>query len=370
MSCFFRNQFFQLTCIIICLFIGACEPLVTQFEDVEDGILYKAKHTEPPPASVDTVKVMTWNIRFGAGRIPWFGDSCGDRVILTEDEVLTNLRGIADKINEVQPDILLLQEVDINSKKSAYINQLQWLLDHTYFNYGVLASTWKTQFVPSDGLGRIYEGNALLSRWKIIAAERIQLQLRGDQDALTRYFYVRPCILKAKVAVPGLDNFYAVDVHITASTADDTKKRQIDHLKAELDKITLSGGYFVAGGDLNTIPPGAATTDFCLDNACPGEIFHDPNHEPFHKEGHHFTHEKTWLVDLYDTYPSAVPLNEYLANELHYFTNTPKWDDFWQKKLDYLFTNYKWVPDSDSTHQETTALSDHVPISANWEVPR
>ena len=129
-----KRQPIQLIVVIVCLLIVSCEPLVTQFEDVEDGIMYKAKQIEPPPTAVTTIKVTTWNIRFGAGRLPWFGDSCGDRVLFSEDEVMVNLQGIVEKINEMQPDILFLQEVDIKSKKSAYINELQWLLDHTYFN--------------------------------------------------------------------------------------------------------------------------------------------------------------------------------------------------------------------------------------------
>jgi len=67
------------------LFCLACSPLVTEFAEVEEAVLYTAARSQNHPA-VDTLTVMTWNIRFGAGRqIPWFGDSCGDRVILTEN---------------------------------------------------------------------------------------------------------------------------------------------------------------------------------------------------------------------------------------------------------------------------------------------
>ena len=175
------NQLCRLASVMVCFSILACESLVTTFEDVEDGKMYSAKRLEKSPAVVDAITVMTWNIRFGAGRIPWFGDSCGDRVILSEEEVVGNLRGIADMIKEVKPDILLLQEVDVQSKRSAYIDQVQWLLDHTHFNYGAYASVWKAQVVPSDGLGRMDMGTAVLSRWAITDAERIQLPLRGDQ---------------------------------------------------------------------------------------------------------------------------------------------------------------------------------------------
>ena len=180
--------------ISIVFLFSSCEPLATGFDDQEDATCYTASTVVPVPDTFSSVKVMTWNIRFGAARLLWFGDACGDRVILTEDEVYSSLQAIADQINSIKPDILLLQEVDIKSKRSGYSDQLQWLLDHTYFNYAVCGSQWKAQFIPSDGLGRMDEENAILSRWKISGAQRIQLALRNDQDNVTRYFYERCCM--------------------------------------------------------------------------------------------------------------------------------------------------------------------------------
>ena len=109
------------------------------------------------------------------------------------------------------PDILLLQEVDVSSKRSAYVNQLQYILDRTHLKYGVYASMWNAEIIPSDGLGRVDAGNAILSRWEITDAERIQLPLRTDQDALTQYFYLRRNILKAKIGIDEDTDFYAVN---------------------------------------------------------------------------------------------------------------------------------------------------------------
>lgn len=131
----------------------SCEPIVTEFRETEAAILYESKEFLPVADTLtDGVTVMTWNIRFGAARIPWFGDSCGDRVILTEEEVESGLEGLAGKINEVDPDILILQEVDVDAKRSLYVDQVQWLLDHTDLNYGAYASIWQAQYIPSDGL--------------------------------------------------------------------------------------------------------------------------------------------------------------------------------------------------------------------------
>jgi endonuclease/exonuclease/phosphatase family metal-dependent hydrolase len=369
--CMINNTITVFLLIIILIpFFYTCDPLVTQFDEVEEAVMYKSNTVQAPPATIDKIKVMTWNIRFGAGRLPWFGDSCGDRVILSQNEVESNLRGVAETINRIQPDILLINEIDIQSKRTAYIDQVQWLLDQTYFNYGTFASNWKSQFIPSDGLGRMNMGNAVLSRWNITEAVRIQLSLRDDQDALTQYFYLRRNILKTKIDLPGLDNFYVVATHLAAFSTDDTKRKQVDELMQELAKLNNPDTYFILGGDLNLLPPGSQKTDYCLEDKCSGESYHGTNDDPKHKEGSYFTPEITWLQPMYDSYRPALSLQEYLANESHYFTHSPSAGRFWDRKLDYLFSNQQWITGSDSTHQDSINYSDHVAVSAEWEVPQ
>lgn len=351
-------------CIIICI---GCDPLVTVFEDVEDPVNYTAK-TVAVPATADTITVMTWNIRFGAARLPWFGDSCGDRVMLTEDEVLDGLEMLAVRIDSIDPDIIFLQEVDVESKRTQYIDQAQWLLNHTDLNYGVYASMWQAQFIPSDGLGRMDNGNAILSKWPISDAERIQLPLRGDMDALTRYFYLRRNVIKARIEIPGTDNVYAVGIHSSAFATDDTKQKQINKYIEILDDIVSSGDVFISGGDLNAIPPTATKDDYCFEDACDDKNDFLIDHDS-HLEGSYFKPEITWLQELYDSYLPAVSLTEYSLNEAQYFTHTPDWNGDWDRKLDYLWTNTSWVSGSAYTLQEAVEASDHVAVIARWEVP-
>ena len=368
-----RNFSGLISAVFICsgsFLFSSCEPLATGFDDTENATYYTAQKTIAVPDTFKAVNVMTWNIRFGAARLPWFGDACGNQVILSEEDIYRGLQSVADKINQEQPDILLLQEVDLNSKRSAYINQLQWLLDHTYFNYAVSGSQWKAQFIPSDGLGRMDEANVIFSRWKISGAKRIQLQLRSDQDKLTRYFYERCCMVTGNIEIPGVTNLVAVNLHISAFATDDTKQKQIIQLKDELDRINTSGGYFVAGGDFNTLPPGSDTTDYCIQDKCSWESFHTTGDDPMHKEGSNYEPEKHWLDTLYATYSCAVPLNLYKINQRKYFTHTTRPGHFWDRTLDYLFTNYLWVPNSVITHQEATKESDHAPVSARLLLPK
>ncbi len=69
-----------------------CEPIVTTFDDIEEAVYYRAASLVEPPPAVDTLLVMTWNIKFGGGDIDFWYDCWGKRVLMTEEEVLDNLR--------------------------------------------------------------------------------------------------------------------------------------------------------------------------------------------------------------------------------------------------------------------------------------
>jgi endonuclease/exonuclease/phosphatase family metal-dependent hydrolase len=355
--------------LFIMLIINSCEPLATGFNDIEAAQNIIVENYTPPPDTFHTVRIMTWNIRFGARRLPWFGDACGSRVILTEDEVYEGLDGVVNYIIEVKPDILLLQEVDISSKRTDFIDQLQYILDNTYFGYAAYGSQWETQFIPSDGLGRLHEVNAILSRWKISDAQRIQLALRGDQDKKTRYFYERCCIVKGRIEMPGIQNLYVLNIHSSAFATDDTKRKHLTRFEDELERINQGNDWFIAGGDLNTLPPGSDSTDYCLEDICPGESFHQPSDNPLHKDGSNYTPESDWLTGLYTNYSSAIPLDKYILDQALYFTHTTRANHTWDRTLDYLFTNYRWIENSGIAHQDALNQSDHAPVSAQFILP-
>jgi endonuclease/exonuclease/phosphatase family metal-dependent hydrolase len=362
-ACLFRGL------LGLLIILDSCEPIATKFNTEEEAQYYEAASKTIPADTFSRVKVMTWNIRFGAGRRPWFGDACGNNVVFSSDEILYTLQKIVDKINEIQPDILFLQEVDLSSKRSAYIDEVRYILNHSYFNYAVSAFQWKAQFIPSDGLGRLEETNMILSRWSIDNAVRIQLPLRTDQGSLVRYFYERCCILKCRLLIPKTDGVFALNIHASAFATDDTKWRHIQVLQSEMDSIHNHGGYFIAGGDLNTLPPGSDTTDYCLQDMCPGESFHQIGDNPYHKDGSNYTPEGDWLTPIYFQYNSVIPLANFQANQYKYFSHTTRPTHFWDRTLDYLFSNSDWKPGSGIVHQEAQEHSDHAPVSGILYLP-
>jgi endonuclease/exonuclease/phosphatase family metal-dependent hydrolase len=367
----------KLSLLIIGMLVWSCDPFVTQFEGSEDAVYYTASSVNIPKDLPDFLNVMTWNIRFGAGRIPWFGDSCGDRVILSENEVMGNLQPIIDFINIVSPDILLLQEVDVSSKRTGYIDQVQWLLDNSdSLNFGVYASMWKADFIPSDGLGKVDVGNAILSKWPIVDAERIQLPLREDQDNLTQYFYLRRNILKSKIKISDEKEIYALCTHTTAFATDDTKQKHINKFYDVLTAID-ENEVFVAGGDLNALTSAylGDERDFCEVDKCAEDVCDDAFENNLIYQGSYFSHldgEEFFLSKFY------IKFNEAIDSTL---TNTPEnythstWitsediidsDGPLNRKLDYIFSSGQL--ENGITHQDQFYLSDHAPVSATLDL--
>ncbi len=343
--------------------LSGCDPCNTGFDEVEDAPLLQAAELVDVDEPGAELEVMTWNIKFGGGRISFFWECNGQRSTMQEDEVLANLHLVAEKINQAQPDILLIQEIEYNSKRAAYINQVQWLLDNTYFNHAAYASQWKADYVPSNGIGKINSGSAVLSRWPFAEAKRYALEQIGEQDLVTRYFYLKRNVLKAKVAWEDRE-LYVLNTHTSAFSNDGTKRKQILRFKELLDEVNAAGAVFVAGGDLNALPKESSQRKGFADE-CDDAMF----------EGDDYTGEDEWLDELYAAYTPAVNPVDFAADPEPHYTFTGTSDVPWNRKLDYLFTNGSWANGTTLTHQDadsgglsTIERSDHAPVSATLEL--
>lgn len=355
--------------ILLSLWIAgsACDPFHTQFDDEEPARAYRARTIQGDDQEKDVLTVMTWNIKYGGGRILFFWECGGTRGNMTGDEVRNHLDGIAAKIRELDPDIVLLQEVDVLSKRSAYVDQVQYLLDHTHLNYGYYASAWKADFIPSDGLGRMDSGNAILSRWKLADGRRIALPLIGNYSAIEKYFYLKRNILTARVLHPRRP-FIVANVHTEAFAEDDTKKKHLEKFHAVLSELAQQNVPFVAGGDLNSIPKASPQRKDFPDDSCGDARF----------KGDDYTGEDDWLDPLFADFYSAVPPDVFAADPESYFTFVGSDGSLpWNRCLDYLFSNHPFVDGSGRVEQsaqppspDPRQLSDHAPLLANWEVPQ
>lgn len=338
--------------------ITACDPFNARLD--ESDVVYYHKKAESHPCFMpnDTLKVTTWNVKFGGGRIDFFFDCHGERALMDSSEVAGNMEGIASFISATGPDVLFVQEIDISSKRSAFIDQVEWFLENSHFNFAAYAPQWRVSHIPSDGLGRMDSGNAIFSVTPLFDARRIRLPLIDEQNFLVRYFYLRRNLLEVSTSL-GHDTIRLLNTHLAAYSNDGTKKKQIDLVFRHLDSLNRLNVPFIIGGDFNALPPGTRKIKNFPDSACDDGDF----------EADDYSSEQNWMTAFYRSFKPAVPLKRYQDNNSAYFTHTTDKNGFWNRKLDYIFSNLHVLPGSTTTHQtkensgiETMPLSDHCAV--------
>lgn len=378
--------------VLLCLLLlTACEPLANSESFDHDPVLVfrrSALVTAPDPGSPARLRVMAWNVKYGAGRIPFWFDCWGDKVVMSRAEVEANMANVYAMVNEIKPDILMTEEIELNSRRSAYYDMITGMLEHTDLNYAAYFETWNSQYVASEGLGRMNLGNAIFSRYPIRFAERIHQDDRTDLDALTAKFYIHRAIGHTVVELPSGVTVATYVVHTEAYDNDGTKQKQIQQI---FDILQADTGHWLMGGDLNELPLTAAKLQHFPDeraSAVCDASFTQPPYTP------------QVLKPWYDAFQNFISLDRYGATEAEqkrYYshsilgpddTNDQGEHGFWNRTLDYLWIRKAdaWVPGSTDVIQQkgqkvggdgglgpviqsdVLRLSDHAPVTGIWQV--
>lgn len=376
---------------IAALPLVACTPLAKDWPAREDyPILEADTHTEPD-ADPTHLRVIAWNIKFGAARIDFWFDGWGDRVVMSETEVLGNLENLATVVAEFDPDLLLMEEIEVGSKRSAYVDMVDWFLNDAElgYNYAAYVPNWQVAYVPDHGLGKVDMGNALLSKYPITRNTRIDLGPIEEQDGLTKFFYLDRCILEAEVEIAG-ETYTVLVNHPDAYASDGTKLRQ---LQQTFDEAAAIDGNVIVGGDLNAIPPGTIQlTDFAdvpvIEDMRGVDVVSYEGQEDTLVPWYEAWNEAT-ETDFGSTRADRLSLDEYVAaataeEQASYMSHSISKDVHWTQRLDYLFSDLPftegWVvqdaddgPASadvgDDTILDPMDLSDHAPVWGVLELP-
>ena len=375
------------------LSVWGCEPFFDPQDFVrrDAPVFHAAEITEPPPVGEPAeLKVVAWNIKYGAARLPFWFDCWGDRVQMSEAEVEENMAGLYGMLNELDPDVLMVEEIEVNSRRSAYYNMVQGILDNTDLNYGAYHESWDSRYIASEGLGRMNLGMAMFSKYPIDKAENIKQEERTDLDALTHPFYIKRVIGRSELALGEDRRVAAYVVHTEAYDVDGTKQKQIAQIFEEVLESAKELPVLV-GGDFNELPPTAVLKEGFEDErttaVCGGD-FEQPPYTP------------EVLDPFYETLIPAIPLERIgttLEEQQRYYTHTVLGPDqeneageagAWSRTLDYLFVSEgQWVPGTTDVIQtkgqrlggesgagpviesDAMLLSDHAPVVGTWEVP-
>ena len=238
---------------------------VTEYRPADRETLDIAGEASAPLHEGDSITVLTWNMGYGAlgDNADFFMD--GGAMVATADEarVQANLEGMIDQIKAVSPDLLLLQEVDVNSARSHHINETALLRSALPGYQSTFANNFKVAFLPYPvpPIGKVNSGIMAFSRYPITSAERIQLPIPFSWPM--RMANLKRCLNICRIPLEGSDReLVLIDLHLEAYDDGEGKAAQTEMLRQILASEAASGNYVIAGGDFNQIFSSADTAAY------------------------------------------------------------------------------------------------------------
>jgi endonuclease/exonuclease/phosphatase family metal-dependent hydrolase len=241
------------------------------------GIMLYGTLTDYKPADKETVKInnavtaapadsafsfLIWNIGYaGLGDKEDFFFDGGKMVRPSKERVDENLKGIATTLAaQADVDFILLQEVDVRSKRSHYTNQVEAIARVLPGHANGYAQNFVVDHVPSplhkpwDALGKVDAGLASYSRFQPVEATRIALP--GGFGWPKRVFWLDRCLLLYRYNLTSGKQLVVINTHNEAyDEGGKIKAKEMALLKELLLSEYGKGNYVVVGGDWNQCPP-------------------------------------------------------------------------------------------------------------------
>ena len=202
---------------------------------------------------------ITWNIGYaGLGEESDFFMDGGKMVNPPNQQVVEkNLAGILEFMDSQSADGWFLQEVDVNSTRTNYMNQFDAIRQNKNVS-SAFAYNYKCPFVPIPlpPLGRIEGGIATVSSLQMSAnMERVSLPCPFAWPV--RVAQIKRCLLITRLPIANSGKeLVLVNLHLEAYDDGEGKIAQTNLLLEVLQEEYAKGNYVIAGGDFNQSFPG------------------------------------------------------------------------------------------------------------------
>jgi endonuclease/exonuclease/phosphatase family metal-dependent hydrolase len=212
--------------------------------------------------------VLSWNIGYAAldAEQDFFMDG-GTRVRPeTAAVVRENLEGIRRFIAARQDGMVLIQEADLHSRRSWYIDEAA-ALSAAFPGSAAFAHNFLCKFVPvpfPEFIGEVSSGLLSLNRFRVEEARRVSLP--NPFAWPVRAVNLKRCLLVERIPVSGSEGreLVLVNLHLEAYDSSGGREAQTSALMDLLYREYEKGNYCIAGGDFNQSFPGLDENRFPL----------------------------------------------------------------------------------------------------------
>ena len=306
------------------------------------------------------LRVLTYNIQYMAGKNYIFfydlPNEAGPDERPSAEDIAKTVQEVARVIQDENPDIILLQEVDDGSARTDYEDQLELLLALLPEDYKCHTSAyyWKAAFVPHPRImGSIGHKLSIASKYQIDQATRYQLAL-APGDPLTQQFGAKRAILEAGLPVENGPGLAILTTHLeVANRGSEVMQKQIAAVSDRLNALNQRGYAWLVGGDFNLLPPGQF------------DQLQEDQKRNFRPET-----ELGPMFDRFNVTPGVKDVNSQNGHQwFTMFVNDPATTKP-DRTLDYIFfaDNMSLIGSYVRQH-DTQSISDHLPVIAEFRLP-
>lgn len=215
---------------------------------------------EFPQTSSDSAEfsMLIWNIGYaGLGEKEDFFYDGGKKTRAQNSDYLRYKKGVLELLEKQNSaDFILIQEVDVYSKRTFFENQVEELSkvlkNHNYS----FAKNYDVKYVPIplfNPLGRVDAGMATFSKFKPYKVKRIGFDVNFVW--WKRIFMLDRCFIASHYKI-GNKEWVVINIHNSAFDDDNILKPiELKRVKEYATESYQNGSYVVLGGDWNQNPP-------------------------------------------------------------------------------------------------------------------
>ena len=296
---------------------------------------------------------MSLNVQFMAGKeyVFYYDQGQGKDRRPSAESVYHTLDKVAERIRAINPDLVLLQEInDSGDSRTHYIDQLSELqqrLGNLAYPCQTSAYYWKAGFVPHPQImGSVSMKLATLSRYAVTTARRHQLPLM-ENDLITQHFYFQRAVLEARLKSALGADLAVLNTHFDAwGAGSGLMQRQVAKVITIIEQLERESVPWILAGDFNMLPP-------------------DGNRQWRRLQNQY--DEDSPLQLIYDRYGAVPALESLQQNDAHkwytHFPNDPQVAGP-DRTIDYLFYDPERLQllSAFVDQQKSLDISDHLPV--------
>lgn len=252
-------------CIGLVLFLS-----IREYRPKDEEELSVSNSSSKKIAKGDSLTLLTYNVGYGANDKDHDFFMDGGKTVNTEsrDHIEKNTAGISGILAEQDPDVVFLQEVDTDSKRSYYLDESEEFQDAVPGMTSAFAVNFQCDYVPypfPETIGSVHGGIQTLNKFQSSSANRLALPVSYKWPV--RLCQLKRCLLVERVPLADSDKeLVLVNLHLEAYASGDAKAKQTDILVNLLQAEYEKGNYCIAGGDFNQTFSNVDTTRYPVVN--------------------------------------------------------------------------------------------------------